>query len=81
MCEVIAHRGDRCSPAQALLQAQRLVAEQQPSEIHVSVNLQKRWDDWLSRQDTWAVLLIVTSLVAMAPTCSSVRLCAPLPPL
>ncbi|MBW4489510.1 MAG: hypothetical protein KME12_17120 [Trichocoleus desertorum ATA4-8-CV12] len=52
--------------AQALLQAQRLVAEQQPTEIHVNVNLWKRWDDWLSRQDTWAVLLIVTSLVAMA---------------
>lgn len=52
--------------AQTLLNAQRLIAEQQPSEIHVSVNLWKRWDDWLSHQDTWAISLIAAVLVALA---------------
>lgn len=52
--------------AQTLLNAQRLIAAQQPSEIHVSVNLWKRWDDWLSRQDTWAMSLIAAAVVALA---------------
>lgn len=52
--------------AQTLLNAQRLITEQQPSEIHVSVNLWKRWDDWLSQQDTWAMSLIAAAVVALA---------------
>lgn len=52
--------------AQTLLKAQRLVAEQQPSEIHVSVNLWKRWDNWLSQQDAWAMSLIAAFIVALA---------------
>jgi len=52
--------------AQTLLNAQRLMAEQQPSEIHVSINLWKRWDDWLSQQDTWAMSLIAAAVVALA---------------
>jgi hypothetical protein len=52
--------------AQTLLNAQRLIAEQQPSEIHVSVNLWRRWDDWLSHQDTWAMSLIAAAVVALA---------------
>lgn len=52
--------------AQTLLTAQRLIAEQQSSEIHVSVNLWKRWDDWLSQQDTWAMSLIAAAVVAIA---------------
>lgn len=52
--------------AQTLLKAQRLIAAQQPSEIHVSVNLWKRWDDWLSQQDTWAMSLVAAAVVALA---------------
>jgi hypothetical protein len=52
--------------AQTLLNAQRLIAEQQPSEIYVSVNLWKRWDNWLSQQDTWAMSLIAAAVVALA---------------
>ncbi len=52
--------------AQTLLNAQRLIAEQQPSKIYVSVNPQRRWDDWLSQQDTWAMSLIAAAIVALA---------------
>lgn len=52
--------------AQTLLKAQRLMAEQQSSEIRVNVSLWKRWDHWLSRQDTWAMSLIAAAIVALS---------------
>jgi hypothetical protein len=51
--------------AQTLLNAQRLISEQQPSEININVNLWKRWDNWLAQQDTWAMTLIATAIFAL----------------
>jgi hypothetical protein len=51
--------------AQTLLNAQRLIHEQSPSEVHINVNLWKRWDDWLAQQDTWAMTLIATAIFAL----------------
>ncbi|HIK15210.1 MAG TPA: hypothetical protein IGS53_07995 [Leptolyngbyaceae cyanobacterium M33_DOE_097] len=49
--------------ATTLMKAQKLMAERQPTEIHV--NFWEKADNWLATQDAWAMSLIAASVVAL----------------
>lgn len=51
--------------SEQIFKAQKIVTDQQPSEIHVTLNVWERWDSWLATQDVWAFSLVAAGLIAL----------------
>ncbi|MGG6297757.1 hypothetical protein ACQ4M4_25470 [Leptolyngbya sp. AN02str] len=66
--------------AQTLLNAQRLIHDHPPSNLHLHLNIFKRWDTWLAQQDTWAMTLVATAIFVLAGTSAYLLVGALLPP-
>jgi len=48
-----------------VLKAQKLIQDQPPPQLNVTVNAWKRFDGWLQTQDVWAFTLIASSVLAL----------------
>jgi len=51
--------------SEQIFKAQKIVTDQQPPEIHVTLNVWERWDSWLATQDAFAFSLVAAGLIAL----------------
>lgn len=51
--------------SEQIFKAQKIVTDQQPAEIHVTLNVWERWDSWLAQQDAVAFSLVAAGLITL----------------
>lgn len=51
--------------SEQIFKAQKIVTDQQPPEIHVTLNVWERWDSWLAQQDAFVFSLVAAGLIAL----------------
>ena len=51
--------------SEQIFKAQQIVTDQQPSKIHVTLNIWERWDSWLAQQDAFAFSLVTAGVITL----------------